>query len=114
MGSFERNVLWRISRSVQVDGVGRIQYSKELYRLHKDTDLITYMHFKRLQWAGVVVLKKRVPQRILKRSFGGRRPAVKPRGRWEDEVQETAAKLLNRENRRAVARHNSDWRTKNR
>jgi hypothetical protein len=56
------------------------------------------MPLTRLQWAGVRVFENRVPQRILEGGFGGRGPTVKLRSRWEDEMRESAAKLLSREN----------------
>ena len=77
--------------------VWRILYDEELYRLHKDTDPVPYMPFTRLQWAGVSVFETRVSRRILEGSFGGRGPTVKLRSRWEDEIWESAAKLLSRE-----------------
>jgi hypothetical protein len=40
-GSLERKILQRTFGPVQVKGTWRIQYSEELYRLHKDTDLVT-------------------------------------------------------------------------
>jgi hypothetical protein len=41
------------------------------------------------------MLENKIPELILQGSLGGRRPAGKPRNRWEEEVRKDAIKLVN-------------------
>jgi hypothetical protein len=106
IGSFERKILRIIFGPVNVNGIWRIWYNEELYRLYKDIDCVTYMHVKRLQWAGHVVrmFNIRLPKWVLEGSLKGRRPARKCRKTQEDEVWKDAAKLINTKNWHAAAR----------
>ena len=79
---------------MQANGVCCLRYSEEVHDGIKTTDW--YMQAERLHWAGhvVIMLDNRIPQRVLKGSLGGRRPAGRPRNRWEDDVRNDGAKLL--------------------
>jgi hypothetical protein len=72
------------------------------------------MRVERWKWAGHVIriFDNRIPKWFLEGSLGGRRPAGKPRNRYEDEVWKDATKLLNTKHLSAVVRHGSDWRKK--
>jgi hypothetical protein len=51
---------------------------------------VKFIKFKRLQWAGhILVVRKgnfRIPRRVLDGKFHGRRPMGRPRLRWEDSL----------------------------
>jgi hypothetical protein len=83
-------------------------------RLYKHSDLVTDMRVRRLKWAwGIVwMFDNRIQKRILEGSLRGRRPAGKPRNRWEDEVRKDGTILLNMKNWRTASRHRNDWRKK--
>jgi hypothetical protein len=55
----------------------------KLYRLYKDTDLVMYVHVKRLQGAGHVVriFGNRIPKGIPEGSLERKRPVGNPRNR---------------------------------
>jgi hypothetical protein len=46
IGIFERKILRRIFGAVKEDGQWRMRYSKELYVLYKDVDLVTFIKLK--------------------------------------------------------------------
>jgi hypothetical protein len=55
------------------------------------------MHVKILKWAELRVrtFDNRIQKRIVAGSFGGKRPAGRPRNEWEDEVRKYVVILLN-------------------
>jgi hypothetical protein len=44
----------RILGTVKEEGQWRMRYNRELYELYKDVDLVTFIKFRILQWAGHV------------------------------------------------------------
>jgi hypothetical protein len=50
--TFERKILRRIYGPVQDNGQWRIRYYQELYELYEETDFVTCIKLKRLEWAG--------------------------------------------------------------
>jgi hypothetical protein len=89
--------------------VWRIRYNDEIYKMHKDAALVTYIRLKRLMWAGHVVRMEqyRIPKKVLRSCFGGGRPVGRQRNRWEDAIQRDAANLLRIWNWKAAARDRS-------
>jgi hypothetical protein len=81
--------------------------------MYKDVALSTYIRSKRLMWTGHVVRMEqhRNPKRVLGSCFGGVRPVVRPRNRWEDVIQRDAANLLRIRKRKAAAR-DEEWKKK--
>jgi hypothetical protein len=59
--------------------VWRIRYNDEIYKMYKDVALSSYIHLKRLMWAGHIVRMKqhRIPKKVLGSCFGGGRPVVR-------------------------------------
>jgi hypothetical protein len=45
---FERKILRRVPGLLQASGGWRVQCDGEMYRLHKNIPLVTYMRFKRM------------------------------------------------------------------
>jgi hypothetical protein len=68
---------------------------KELYELHKDVDLVTFIKLKRLQWAGHVqrLPLDRIPKKVLRAKFTSSRPAGKPARRWVGGVKDADSML---------------------
>jgi len=59
IGCFEGKMLWKIFGPLQVNGTWKYSAVKNCtdmnkYRFYKGTDLVMYMHVKRLQWAEIV------------------------------------------------------------
>ncbi|PSN33045.1 hypothetical protein C0J52_17757 [Blattella germanica] len=54
--------------------------------------------------------KKRIPLKILKNEFGGRRPAGRPRNRWLDAVERDIKQLLGLRIWRRAALNRQEWR----
>jgi hypothetical protein len=97
----------------QSKGVRGIRSNDEIYKMYKDVALSTYIHLKRLMWAGHVVRMEqhRIPKKVLGSCFGGGRPVGRSRNRWEDVIQRDAANLLQIPNWKAAAR-DEEWRKK--
>jgi len=73
------------------NGVWRVQDNEEVHGLCKDIiNLVMYIHFNKLQWAGHVV---RMFDNINLEEIIGL-PTGKRRKRWEDEVTNDAVKSL--------------------
>jgi hypothetical protein len=78
---FERKILSRILRPVYEDDLGwRLRHNKELYKLLDGPDIVKFIKFKRLQWAGHIVQmdNSRIPKKVLDGKFRGRRPVGRP------------------------------------
>ena len=54
INSFERKILRRIYGPIKENGIWRIRYNKELYKLYKEPEISVMIKLKRLQWAGHV------------------------------------------------------------
>jgi hypothetical protein len=114
LSTFERKILRRIYGPVQDNGQWRIRYSKELYELYCEPDLVTCIKLKRLQWAGHVQRMEdtRIPKKVFKAKFEVVRSVGKPRKRWEDEMQQDAASFLRSRNWKLAANDGTLWRQK--
>ena len=92
LGIFERKILRRIFGAVQENSNWRIRYNHELYEQYKSLDIVTYIKFKRLEWAGHVcrMEESRVPRRsYLDGNIYGKRPVGRPKDRWMDAGKQT-------------------------
>jgi hypothetical protein len=74
LGGFEKNGLRRIYGEVQIDGIWRRRYNKELYSLFNDVDVIKRIILNTLRWAGHVI--RRENEEIIKTI-----KPVKPKGK---------------------------------
>jgi hypothetical protein len=96
---FERKILRRILGPVYEDDLGwRLGHNKELYEFYEllgGPDIVKFIKFKRLQWAGHIVRMDnyRIPKKVLDGKFHGRRPVGRPRLRWEGNIRRDS--LLN-------------------
>jgi hypothetical protein len=77
-------------------GQWRIRCNEEFYELYGEPDLVTCIKLKRLQWTGHIQRMEgtRIPKEVYKAKFEGVRLVGKPRKRWEDMVQQDAARFL--------------------
>ncbi|PNF34250.1 hypothetical protein B7P43_G17276 [Cryptotermes secundus] len=84
INSFKRKILRRIYGPIKENGIWRIRYNKELYKLYKEPEISVTIKLKRLQWAGHVqrMDEECIPKKTLYSTTGSRRRAVKPRTRW--------------------------------
>ncbi|PNF32229.1 hypothetical protein B7P43_G17837 [Cryptotermes secundus] len=112
INSFKRKILRRIYGPIKENGVWRIRYNKELYKLYKEPEISVMIKLKRLQWAGHVqrMDKEHIPRKILYSTIGGRRRVGKPRTRWIDVVEEDAKKLMGVRNWKRAAHDREEWR----
>jgi hypothetical protein len=95
------------------NGQWRTGYSKELYEVYKELDLLSFFKLERLQWAGKVrLMPLDLPKKALRATFTGNRPVGKPRKRWEDTVKEDSAILLQCRNWKLTAQNRNFWRQK--
>jgi hypothetical protein len=64
IGSFERKILRRNYGPIKENGIWRIRYHKELYKLYKEPEISVTIKLKRFQWAGHVqrMDKERIPK----------------------------------------------------
>jgi hypothetical protein len=87
-----------------------LRVNKELYKLYKEVDLVTFIKLKRLQWAGHVqrLSLDRIPKKALRAKFTGSHPAGKPVRGWIDGVKDTASMLRCR-NWRLTAQNRKVW-----
>jgi hypothetical protein len=74
----------------------RIRYDEELHKEYTDLDLVSCIKFKTLQWAGHVQRfpLNCTPRKAVKAEFTVSQPVGKPRFKWEEDVKEDAARLL--------------------
>jgi hypothetical protein len=96
---FERKILRRILGPVYEDDLGwSLRHNKELYELLDGPDIVKFIKFKRLQWAGHIVRidNSKITKKVLDGKFHGRRPVGRPRLRWEDNIKRDSLLLLNR------------------
>jgi hypothetical protein len=111
LGAFERKILRAIFGPTNENGEWRIKYSNELYTLHKESDIVTYIKINRLRCAGHVIrLEEQSPaRRVLVAVVEGRKQRGRPKLRWEDGVMDDARKLGER-NWRNATRNKDSWR----
>jgi hypothetical protein len=111
---FERKILTHIYRPVEENGQWSIRYNKELYKVYKELDLVSFIKLKRLQWAGHIqqLPLDRIPKKALRATFTSNRPVGKPRKRWKGAVKENAASLLQCCNWKLTAQNKNIWRQK--
>jgi len=107
---FERKILRAIFGPTNDKGEWRIKYINELYTLHKESDIVTYIKINRLKWAGHVIgMEDQSPtRRVLVAVVEGRRQRGRPKLRWEDGVMEDVRKVEER-NWRNAARNRDRW-----
>jgi hypothetical protein len=110
LGGFQRKILRRTYRAVQIDGVWQRCYSQELYSLFNGVDIIKRIKINRLRWAGHVI--RRENEEIIKRLMivkpEGKRKKGRPRMRWMDGVD--GLRNLGVVNWRAKAQERDSWR----
>ncbi|PSN37430.1 hypothetical protein C0J52_19029 [Blattella germanica] len=80
LNSFERKILRCILGRINENGTWRHRYNMEIYYSFKESYYNGLGMSFRME-------KERVPLKILKNEFGGRRPAGRPRNRWVDTVE---------------------------
>jgi hypothetical protein len=89
--TFENKVLMRIfgAKRDEVTGEWRRLHNKELYALYSTLNIIRVIKSRRLRWAGHVarVGERRGAYRALVGTPEGRRPLVRPRRRWLDNIK---------------------------
>jgi hypothetical protein len=90
-----RNILRKIYGAVQIDGVWRRCYNKELYNLFNDVDIIERIKINRLRWAGHVIRRENeeIIKRIMLAKPEGKRKKGRPRMRWMDGVKKVLRNL---------------------
>jgi hypothetical protein len=84
-----------------------------LYELLKGPDIVKYIKFKRLRWAGHVVRmdNSRIPvKKVLDGKFHGGRRVGRPRLRWEDNISRDSLLLLNIRGWRRLTGGRDIWR----
>jgi hypothetical protein len=88
---FENTVLRRIfgPKREEVTGEGRKLYSEQRNDLYSSPNIIRVIKSRRLRWAGHVARmgEGRSAYRVLVGKREGKRPLVKPRHRWEDNIK---------------------------
>jgi hypothetical protein len=88
---FENSVLRRIFGPTrdEVTGEWRRLHNKELYALYSSPSIIRVIKSRRMRWAGHVARmgERRGAYRALVGKSEGRRPLVRPRRRWEDNIK---------------------------
>jgi hypothetical protein len=88
---FEDKVLRRIfgPKRDEVTGEWRRLHNKELYTLYSSPNIIRVTKSKRLRWAGHVARmgERRGAYRALVGKPEGRRPLLRHRRRWEDNIK---------------------------
>ena len=88
----------------------RIRTNQELYHLYGENDIVKFCKLSRLTWAGHVICQDDdLSRRVLLSEPGGKPPRGRPRLRWEDGVEEDAARLGCR-NWTIVALNREGWR----
>ena len=88
---FENRVLRRIfgPKRDEVTGEWRKLRNEELNNLYSPPNIVRVMKSRRMRWAGHVARmgKGRGVYRVLVGKSEGRRPLVRPRRRWEDNIR---------------------------
>jgi hypothetical protein len=112
--SFETKILRKTFGPTQFNGVWRIRYNDEIYKMYKDVALSSYRCLKRLMWAGHIdrTEQRRSTKKVLGSCFGGGRPVGRPRNRWQDIIKRDTANLLRIRNWKPAARDREEWRKK--
>jgi hypothetical protein len=64
LGGSARKIIRRIYAAVQIDGIWRRCYNKELCSLFNDVDIITRIKINRLRWAGPEGKRKKARPRM--------------------------------------------------
>ena len=86
------------------------KYNNELYKLYKQSDVVTYIKVTHLRWAGHVNrLEEQSPARtVLFAVAEVKRQRGRPKLRWEEGVMDGAMKL-GEKNWRNAARNKDGW-----
>jgi hypothetical protein len=111
LGVFERKILSRIYGPICEGTTWRSRYNEELYRLYKETDLVTTIRITRLRWAGHIIrIQDNLPcKKITLDKPEGRRRVGRPNFRWMDGVVRDAERLEVR-NWKNKAKDRDGWR----
>jgi hypothetical protein len=83
------NIVLRGTRRVEVTGEWRRLHNEELNDLYSSPNIVRMIKSRRIRWAGYVARmgEKRVVYRVLVGKPEGRRPLVRPRRRWVDNIR---------------------------
>jgi hypothetical protein len=88
---FENRVLRRISgpKRDEMTEEWRKLHNEELHNLYSFPDIIRQVKLRRMRWAGHVARmgEERKVHEVLVGKPKGKRPLVRPRRRWEDEIR---------------------------
>jgi hypothetical protein len=88
---FENRVLRQIFRPKRNEVIGGLRklYNEELHNLYSSPSIIRMMKSRRMRWAGYVgcIGEKRSAYKILVGKPEGKRPLVRPRHRWKNNVK---------------------------
>jgi hypothetical protein len=73
----------------EVTGEWRKFHNEELHNLYSSPDIIRQVKSRRMRWAGHVshMGEERKMYKVLARKPEGKRPLLRPRRRWEDEIR---------------------------
>ena len=88
---FENKVLRKIfgAKRDEITGEWRTLHNAELHALYSSPNIIMSIKSRRLRWAGHVARmgQSRNAYRVLVGKPEGKRPLVRPRRRWEDNIK---------------------------
>ena len=93
---FERKILRKIfGPTKEANGIRRIKTNKELDELIKHRNIINYVKAQRLSWFGHTnrMPETSIVKRINKWKPFTRRPAGRPKSRWDDDVRNDVKKM---------------------
>ena len=92
---FERKVLRCIFGVKQENEIWQKRYNYELYEIFNDSNIVNYIKFKRLAWAGHLMHTNdnRTLKKLFNTKLDGVRRVGRPKMRWEDGVHQDMRKL---------------------
>ena len=112
LSTVERKILRRIYGPIQEGGFWRPRRNNEIYSLYIESNILEYIQFRRLGWAGHIIRmeEQRIPKRVLNGNFHITRPVGIPGTRRADVVQRDARQLLGIRGWRSKAANRDEWR----
>jgi hypothetical protein len=110
LGALERRILRAIYGPIKEGDEWRIQNNKELCDLYEDEDIVTFVNFRRLRWAGHVIRMEedRPAKRILISNPRGTRGRGRPKIKGEVRVDDDS-KAIGVRNWKSVALNQETW-----
>ena len=108
---FERKIMRKILGPTRSeDGYWRIKTNQEINDILKGQNIIGFIKKQRLNWLGHVerMAEDNNVQKIKRRKPMSKRPIVRPKIRWEDDVLEDI-KSMNVHNWKNVAQNRDRW-----